>query len=154
VTAEEEILSKWAKDWFNLLICEHLNITNKHTPVLSDYHIEGYTINKVSSLSWSKHTSNIVNKAHSVWGFLQTNIRQYSVLVKVKAYFAFVRPIVEYTSVIWSPFTSCNKTALEGVQCKLKLPDLYVMVKKFKERDRGIQSRLIMFLNYSWSSVS
>jgi len=62
VTAEDvsqlqqdiEMLSRWAKDWlmsFNLSKCEHFTITNKHTPVLSDYHIEGYTINKVSS--WS-----------------------------------------------------------------------------------------------------
>ena len=33
-------------------------------------------------------------------------------------YLAFVRPIVEYASVIWSPYTNCDKTVLEGVQHK------------------------------------
>ena len=36
-----EILAQWAKDWlvtFNLSKCEHLLITNKHLPILSDYY--------------------------------------------------------------------------------------------------------------------
>ena len=59
-----------------------------------------------------------MNKAYSVRGFLQRNLRQCSISVKSKAYPAFVRPIVEYASVIWSPYTNCDKTVLEGVQSK------------------------------------
>ena len=116
---------KWLMT-FNLSKCEHLTLTNKHSPILSDYHIDGCTINKVSSckylgvtitnnLSWSKHIANVVNKAHSVRGFLQRNLRQCSISVKSKAYLALVRPIVEYASVIWSLYTNCDKTVLEGV---------------------------------------
>jgi len=112
---------------FNLSKCEHLIITNKCLPITSDYHIEGCTINKVDSckylgatinLSWSKYIANIVSKAHSVCDFLQRNSRQCSASVKAKAYLAFVRPIVEYASVIWSPYTTSDITALEAVQRK------------------------------------
>ena len=124
-----EILSPWAKDWlmsFILSKCEHLTITNKNLPIISDYHIEGCTINMVNSckylgviitnnLSRSKHIANIVSKVHSVHGFLQKNLRQCSSSVKAKAYFTFVRPTVEYASVIWSPYTTCDIAALEAV---------------------------------------
>ena len=46
--------------------------------------------------------------------------------MKAKAYFAFVRPTVEYASVIWSPHTTCDITALEVVQRKAAI-GLYVM---------------------------
>ena len=106
-----EILSLWAKDWlmsFNLSKCKHLIITNKCSPIISDYHFEGYTINKVeylgvtitNNLSWSKHIVNIVSKAHLVRGFLQRNLRQCSSSVKAKVYLTFVRPTVEYASAI------------------------------------------------------
>ena len=117
-----EILSLWVKDWlmsFNLSKCKHLIITNKHSPIIYDYHIEGHTINKVNSckylgviitnnLSWSKHITNIVSKAHPVHGFLQRNLKQCSSSVKAEAYFAFVRPTLEYASIIWSPHTTCD----------------------------------------------
>jgi len=40
--------------------------------------------------------------------------------VKTRAYLhgAIVRQIVEYVSVIWSPYTNCDKVILEGVQRK------------------------------------
>ena len=60
----------------------------------------------------------VANKAYSVRGFLQRNLRKCSTSVKSKAYLAFVRPIVEYASVIWSSYTNCDKTVLEGVQRK------------------------------------
>jgi len=83
-----EVLSLWAKNWFmsvNLPKCEHLTVSIKYSPVISDYYIDGHIINKVNSckylgvtitnnLSWSKHIGTVVNKAHSVRGFLQRNL--------------------------------------------------------------------------------
>ena len=113
-------LSQWAQDWlmhFNLSKCEHLTtVTSKHSPS-SDYFLNNCHISKVSftkhlgvtitsNLSWNKRISIITNKAHSVRGFLQSlNLKQCSKAVKSKAYLTFVRPIVEYGSVIWSPYT-------------------------------------------------
>ena len=106
--------------------------------ILSDYIINSCVINKVTSskclgvtitdnLSWSKHVSIITSKAHSVRGFLQRNLKQYSTTVKSKAYLAFVRPIVEYTAVIWPPHTNSDINTLEMVQRKAASSDLFLM---------------------------
>jgi len=145
---------------------------NKQT-IISDYHIKGCTINSCKylgvnityNLSWNKHIANIVSKAHSVCGFLQRNLRQYSSSVKAKAYFASVRPTVEYTSVIWSPYTTCDITALEAVQCKaarfvcndfLSYLSMTAMMNNLKWNsleERRKQARLIMFYKIIYGIV-
>jgi len=45
----------------------------------------------------------MTNKAHLVRGFLQSNVQKL---------LALVRPIVEYASVIWSPYTNSNISTL------------------------------------------
>ena len=98
-----------------------------------------------------------MSKAHSVRGFLQRNLRQCSSSVKAKGYFAFVRPTVEYASVIWSPQTTCDITALEMVQRKaarfvcndfssyLSVTEMMNNLKWNSLEDRRKQARLIMF---------
>ena len=60
----------------------------------------------------------ISNKANSTRGFLQRNLRQCSINVRSLAYVTYVRPIVEYASVFWSPHTQALKSLLEMVQRK------------------------------------
>jgi len=75
-------------------------------------------VNITQNLSWKEHITKIINKANSTRGFLQRNIRQCSIHVKLLAYVTYVRPIVEYASVVWSPHTQALKNLLEMVQCK------------------------------------
>ena len=49
---------------------------------------------------------------------MQRNLRQCSINVKSLAYVTYVRPIVEYTLVVWSPHTQALKNLLEMVQHK------------------------------------
>ena len=149
---------------FNLSKCEHLI----KQQILSDYIINNCVINKVNSskylgvtitdnLSWSKHISIITNMAHSVRGFLQRNLKQCSTTMKSKAYLAFVRPIVEYAAVSWSPHTNSDINTLEMVQQKAarfvfndysSYSSVTAMLQELKWsslQDRRIQSRLIMF---------
>ena len=126
------ILHQWSKDWFmlfNISKCEHLTISNKRLPLNSEYKIGNTAINKVASakylgvtitqnLSWKEHITKITNKANSTRGFLQRNLRQCSISVKSLAYVTYVRPIVEYASVVWSPHTQALKNLLEMVQRK------------------------------------
>ena len=60
----------------------------------------------------------ITCKANSVSGFLQINLSQSSRQVKSLTYFTNVRPILEYASVVWSPFTKTNIDKIELVQHK------------------------------------
>jgi len=60
----------------------------------------------------------ITCKANSVQAFLQRNLSQSSHHVKSSAYFTYVRPILEYASVVWSTFTKTNLDKIEMVQRK------------------------------------
>ena len=102
---------------FYISKCEHLTISNKRLPLNSEYKIGNTAINKVASakylgvtitqnLSWKEHITKIINKANSTHGFLQRNLQQCSINVKSLAYVTYVRPIVEYDSVVWSPHSS------------------------------------------------
>ena len=114
---------------FNKSKCERLTISNKHTPLNSEYKINNSVISKVTSakylgvtiaqnLSWKDHIIKITNKASPTRRFLQHNLRQCSTNVKSLTYITYVRPRVEYTSIVWSPHTKSQKNLLEMVQHK------------------------------------
>jgi len=64
--------------------------------------------------------------------------------VKSRAYLAFVRPIVEYASVIWNPYTNCDKVTLEGVQRK---------AARYVRNDFSCYSSVISMNNLQWISL-
>ena len=115
---------------FNVSKFEHLTILNKRFPLSSEYKIDNIVINKVTSakylgvtitqnLSWKEHIAKISNKANSTHGFLQRNLRQCPIDVKSLAYITYVRPIIEYASVVLSPHTQTLRSLLEMVQSKV-----------------------------------
>ena len=57
----------------------------------------------------------------------------------VRAYLAYVRPLVEFNSILWSPDTVKDIVALEGVQRRFakKLPGLYIYC--YQDRLRRLQ---------------
>ena len=90
------VLSKWASDWhmtFNLNKCEHLVVSNIHSPSYTEYRINDHSIHKVSTanykylgvlidhnLSWSDHVQvgAVSRKASGVLAFLQRNLNKCS----------------------------------------------------------------------------
>ena len=107
-------LSQWAQNWlmhFNLSKCEHLTVTNKHAPSSSDYFLNNCPISKVSFTD-CKYPLQVISAGINIVLLLLTkhilsvvfNLKQCSKAVKSKAYLAFVRPIMECASVIWSPY--------------------------------------------------
>ena len=110
-------LAVWSATWqmpFNLAKCEHLTVTNKPHPSIHHYKINDYTIQKVESikylgltishnLSWLPHISKISGKVNSVQAFFHRNLTHCSRNLKVKCYQTYIRPIIEYTAVVWSP---------------------------------------------------
>ena len=89
--------------------------------------------------------------------FLQRNLRQCSKAIKSKAYLAFVRPIFDYASVVWSPHTNSNINTLQMVQrkaarCVFGDFSTYSSVSSMLQelqwnslQERRRQARLIMF---------
>jgi len=70
------------------------------------------------NLSWHDHIVTICNKVNSTHAFLQRNLRQCSPTVKSLAHLTYVRPILKYASVVWSPYVKADIVRLEMVQRK------------------------------------
>ena len=47
--------------------------------------------------------------------FLQRNLKKCSSSIKSLAYFTYVRPILEYASIVWAPHTNCQIVTLEKI---------------------------------------
>jgi len=126
--------------------------SNKKKPLLTTYQIRDHPIWKVTSakylgititqnLSWSKHIDTITSKVNSVRAFLQRNLSQCPPRVKSIAYFTYVRPIFEYASVVWSPFT---KTSIDKVECTLSLLPTYSYVLDYGTHYQRKQFNLLI----------
>ena len=123
-------LEEWAANWrmlFNSQKCEFLRVTNKKHLILAQYSIQKEPIREVTHakylgvtidqhLSWSEHIKQITNKANRVKGFLQRNLHSCPIQIKSNCYKALIKPILEYTSIIWAPHTQKDIRVLEKVQ--------------------------------------
>ena len=124
-------LVHWSTIWqlpFNLTKCEHLIVTNK-SPSIHHYLLGNQIINKVQSakylgltitnnMSWSTHISRIIGRANSALAFFRRNFGQCMQEVKAKCYQTYIRPILEYAAVIWSPYMQTYIQQVEMIQRK------------------------------------
>ena len=69
-------------------------------------------------LSWSPHISRISGKVNSIQASFQRNLAHCSRDLKVKCYQTYIRPIIEYAAVMWSPCTQSSIYAVEMLQRK------------------------------------
>ena len=69
-----------------------------------------------NNLSWNSHVDNIATKANNTRAFLQRNLQQCRKKTEELCYMTLIRPIMEYASVVWDPFTEDNIRKLEMVQ--------------------------------------
>jgi len=79
-------------------------------------HVKYLAVNITSDLRWGKHVDIICNKANSALGFLPCNVNIGSAKVKTLAYKCYVRPVLEYSSTVWDPYTVGPTRKLESVQ--------------------------------------
>ena len=112
---------------FNPQKCQTISVTKKRTPNNKTYSIHGQALDKVSSakylginihqsMSWNHHISLVAKKANSTRAFLQRNVSSCPRNIKVLCYKALLRPVLEYESEVWDPFTKVNIRKLEMVQ--------------------------------------
>ena len=101
---------------FNPSKCLVIHITRSRTPVPSQYLLHGQVLESVagskylgveisSNLSFNGHIQNITTSASRFLGFLKRNIRSKNPELREMAYKTHVRPFVEYSSSVWSPYT-------------------------------------------------
>ena len=123
-------LQSWESTWqmaFNPDKCEVLRVTKKKNIVNAHYTIHGTELQNVDSakylgvsiqesLSWKVHVNNICKKANCTLGFLRRNLRRCPARIKERAYFTYVRPILEYASPVWDPVSKDLVNKIEMVQ--------------------------------------
>jgi hypothetical protein len=116
-------LIKWENEWsmeFHPDKCKLLRVTNKMNPIHSDYHMHSQKLSTVDTakylgvvlhkkLSWKPHVDAMCKKADKTRGFLQRNLRGCPQDVKSQCYKTYVRPILEYASVVWDPAGEGNQ---------------------------------------------
>ena len=71
-----------------------------------------------SKLNFNVHVDNTVKKANGIRALVQRNTHFCPRKTKADAYKSLVRPVVEYTSTVWSPHTKKNITKVDTVQRK------------------------------------
>ena len=123
-------LKKWSDHWllrFNTDKCNIISFTNKKSPILFNYTLDSSPLSRVSKikylgiifdskLTFSDHIHSICSRAKSFIYFLNRNLSGASPDRKLKAYVTYVRPIIEYASVIWNPYLANLSALLDSVQ--------------------------------------
>ena len=72
-----------------------------------------------SPLSFNAHVDSVVAKAYRRLGLISKVFRIKSPTTTLKLYKAFVRPILDFSSVIWNPHTNRNIAKIERVQRRM-----------------------------------
>jgi hypothetical protein len=129
-----EQLHKRERDWpmeFHPKKCQVTNITSKRNIISHKYNIHGHTLEVVDSakylglnihksLKWNDHTCTCINqvtkKANSTLAFLRCNLHHCPRPTKSLCYLTLIRPLTEYSAVIWNPHTVENIRKLEMIQ--------------------------------------
>ena len=124
-------LSTWCtlnKLQLNVGKCKSITFTNKHHAIDFSYKINNINLEKVnnisdlgilfdSQLNFGSHITDITTRASQRAGFIWRNCREFSNIAVLRSlYMQFVRPILEYGSVIWSPACKLRIDQLEKVQ--------------------------------------
>ena len=120
----------WADKWqmkFNTDKCFIMRLTHARSRKINSYTLGGDTLSVVNhypylgitlsdNLKWNTHIQNICGKANRSLGFVRRNLHSCSQTTKLEAYRSLVRPLLEYASSVWDPYTKKNIDQLESVQ--------------------------------------
>uniref|UniRef100_A0A2S2QBB0 RNA-directed DNA polymerase n=1 Tax=Sipha flava TaxID=143950 RepID=A0A2S2QBB0_9HEMI len=112
----------------NVFKCKVITFTKKRLFLLNKYFFKGIELDRVnlvkdlgvyldSSLSFNDHYIHIQNRASSMLGFIMRSCNNFDNPIALKSlYCAFVRSILDYNSIIWSPYTSGPIHSIEAIQ--------------------------------------
>ena len=107
--------------------CTRLPVTRNRKVLDFDYELHKQTLDTVTSakylgitvqqeINWDNHTDDITAKASRTLGFLRQNLKISSIELREKVYLVFVRPLLEYASSVWDPYTKRNIDKIEAIQ--------------------------------------
>ena len=128
--ADLDRLAEWCnlnKLYLNVKKCGFISFTRKVRRIDTTYIIENTPLKYVSSvrdlgvildekLSFIEHINTISIKASKLLGFVTRNCTKFSVNATRLVYCSLVRSILEYCSVVWSPYYCGHIDTLERIQ--------------------------------------
>ena len=125
-------LFKWATDWqlcINILKCFILPVVKSslNTSSVRQYFINGILIDNVekakdlgilitNDLNFKSHISNIVAQSLQRSSFIFRGFTSRDPMLLRKAFITYIRPLVEYNSIIWNPCSVFLIDNIESVQ--------------------------------------
>ena len=106
---------------FNLQKCEFLRISNKIYPIFAQYLIQDEIIREVTYAKYLGVTIDQNLKWSWIFAMFMdfcdvTCIAMYPMSTKINCYKAFVKYILDYTAIVWSPYIQKDINVVEQVQ--------------------------------------
>lgn len=126
------LITDWAREWQLQVSVNKCNLLNiGHVPFDVTYHINGSSLSYQSNcrdlgviithdLSPSIHISEIVAKAHQRANIILRCFMSNDKSLLLRVFLVYVRPILEYCSVVWWPCTKKDTDCIEKVQRQFK----------------------------------
>jgi hypothetical protein len=143
-------LTRWANDWqlsINVQKCSVLSISAKPASLLVNYNINDLPVPRQGSttdlgvtitydLSFATHINNIVSKARQRLSVLFRGFSTRNTCVMRQAFITYIRPILEYNSIVWNPDHLYLIDLLEGVQRDFtkRIPSISTSSQTYSER--------------------
>lgn len=104
-----------------------MSITRKKTPLEYNYQIDDTRLQRVQKykylgvlftpdLRWNTHIDYVCSKATKALYSLRRNLYGAPPDIKCLAYKTLVRPIIEYSKIVWDPYTQSNCNKIEKIQ--------------------------------------
>lgn len=126
------VLATWCLEWqmsINLRKTVSMTITRKQKSLPFVYSINGQNLSSVkqykylglvitSDLRWNNHVAHIKKKAMKKLGYLRRTLARSTSNIKLLAYKTYIRPLLEYATVVWGPYTQSNISEIENIQRK------------------------------------
>lgn len=124
-------MHEWSNNWqmsFNAAKCKILTITRSRSPILYNYHLDGTMLERVgefkdlgitfdNNLKFTTHVNSIISKANKLCGVIKRAVGYRAPQnVKVQLYKSLVRPNLEYSTQVWSPYFKNEILSIESVQ--------------------------------------
>ena len=131
-------LTEWSVRWgltLNPAKCKSFTMTLRRAPVQTKYFIDSVELERVSEirdlgvtvdakLTFAPHVSNIVSRANRALGLLTRSFQagigtpKYNRSAILAVYFANVRAVLEYCSVVWAGAANSHTVRVDRVQHK------------------------------------
>jgi hypothetical protein len=123
-------LSSWANNWqlaINISKCAVLSVSSRSTSSIHTYYINGIAVSHRNSyndlgitlcqnLLFTEHISSIVSKVRQRISILLEAFTSRNCGTIRRAFIAYVRPVLEYNSIIWNPCAKYLIDLTESVQ--------------------------------------